>query len=200
MSEAVASVAGAAPAQEQAPTGASGSASYFVAHRSDHTQGNPGSSAPPVDVTASAELQQAHEGEHGATAEANHEAPADQPEKPYNAQETIQAVHEYHPDIDPRSLRLAEGLISRSLNDAQTNPLTPEAIAAGASDCMACLRAQHGAKTDNIITMAQKELAHLAIKFPGLPKILETSGRGNDPWLVNQLAQLSVKRQFRSRK
>ena len=184
----------AAPAQEQPAAGASASASFFISHKQDVTQYKPGVPQAPAELVADPQPQASEPG-------ASTEAAAEQPEKPYSAQETIQAVQQHIPGVDPYSLRLAEGLISRSLTAAQSTPLTPGAIAEGHTQCMNFLQDKHGAaKADNLVALAQKELAQLAVKMPGLPQILETSGRGNDPWLVEQLAHMHVKRQFANSK
>lgn len=180
MSENIAPAA--APAQEQPAGPITASASYFQATKADVTQYK-------AEAPAAESVVDAQPAEPAAATEVA--------EKPYNPQETLRTVQEHVPHVGAYELRLAEGLISKSLNAAQSNPMTPQAIAEGHTQCMNYLHSKHGeAKAANLVTMAQQELAQLATKMPGLPQILETSGRGNDPWLVEQLAQMHVKRQF----
>jgi hypothetical protein len=88
----------------------------------------------------------------------------------------------------------AARFVGEMFRKAATNPPSAEARAATSAENQQYLRDMWGEHFETMLGVAQREMLELARGFPKLPALLESTGLGDSPFLIRQLAQRGIER------
>lgn len=82
--------------------------------------------------------------------------------------------------------------LARRWNAAQSaDAPTPESLAQSRQTAMAALDKAWGSERDANIALARQVVEAMAEKQPGIKDMLEVTGLGNDPWIIQTFANLA---------
>lgn len=93
-------------------------------------------------------------------------------------------------DVDQTTARFVGDMFRK----AATSPPSAEARAAAAADSQQHLRNMWGEHFDTMLGLAQREMLELARGYPKLPALLDSTGLGDHPFLIRQLAERGARR------
>lgn len=81
--------------------------------------------------------------------------------------------------------------IGRLWNQAVVNPPSEDQLERSRQECSVALHHLWGADTQKNLAIAQAEVQRLAKSNPNIVEMLETSGLGNNPWLIASVVNMA---------